>query len=66
MTAKKINAIAERIASELLTPNGGSECHRLQIMERVGPLKRDEHDMGGHCKASIVAIVRQVLTENER
>lgn len=54
-------SLAEKIAAALLTPNGGSECHRLQIMQRLGPDLSDEKGMGGHCKESIINVVSMIL-----
>lgn len=66
MNPDQIESAAKEIASRLLTPGGHSECHRLQIMERIGPRLSDERDMGGHCKSSIIGIVRDVLNERAR
>lgn len=51
--------LAERIATALLTPYGGPEGTRLQIM-----LKRPdgtETNLGGNCKQSIINTVNRIL-----
>lgn len=51
-------SLAEQIAVELLTPAGGPECHRLQIMQRVDGT---EKNMGGYGKNAIISIISQAL-----
>ena len=58
-------SLAERIAVALLTPHGGPECHRLQIMQRLEPdgtrFPHYERDMGGHNKQSIIDVINRVI-----
>ncbi len=61
---KQAESLAEKIAAALLTPYGGPECHRLQIMlnDRASG---QERNMGGMNKRCIIDTINNVIAEHE-
>lgn len=56
------HSLAEKIAAALLTPYGGPEGTRLQIM--LKRLDGTETNLGGNCKQNIINIVNQILEKS--